>query len=324
MLKHLLGIEGLTKDQLSLLLDNSYNLLEVSERDIKKVPSLRGKTIINLFMEPSTRTRVSFEIAGKRLSADTINFTGSSSSSKKGESLLDTARTLQAMAPDVLVVRHAASGAPLMLSKYLQETSIVNAGDGMHEHPTQALLDCLALKSHFKDRSSGIENLNVAIVGDIRHSRVARSNIWAQLVLGNNVRLVGPGTLVPRELMQAGCFSGYEKQLSYHSCLSEGLEGVDVIMCLRLQLERAAANFIPSIEEYIREYQVSSKVIDKLCPQAVVMHPGPVNRGVEVESSLIDGERSLLTNQVTMGVAVRMAVLLELGIGKSDLKEEND
>lgn len=320
MRRHLLGIEGLTRDEIYGYLHNAQNFTEVSERDIKKVPTLRGKTIINLFMENSTRTRASFEIAGKRMSADTINLSSSGSSASKGETLLDTARTLQAMNPDILVVRHSQSGTPQFLARYLKDTSIVNAGDGMHEHPTQALLDLLSLQQQYKilERKDGIENLTVAIVGDIRHSRVARSNILAHCILGNRVRLVGPSTLVPLEF---GGMFGFGEQVSVHHSLREGVTGADVVLVLRMQLERMKEHFVSSLEEYTNEYFVSSRLLDDVAPDALVLHPGPINRGVEVESELIDGPRSLVTRQVNNGVAVRMAVLLALAnSGREEVK----
>jgi len=313
MPRHLLGIRQLNRDELYLLLNNSKNFVEVSARDIKKVPTLRGKTIVNMFLEPSTRTRTSFEIAGKRLSADVINVSTAGSSITKGETLLDTARTLQAMAPDVLVIRHKHSGSPHFLARFLKNTSIVNAGDGMNEHPTQALLDLLSLMQHFEGRKEGIEQLRVAVVGDIRHSRVARSNIWAHRLLGNEVRLIGPPTLVPRELAEDGCFGAGVVRIFHR--LDEGLAGADVVICLRMQLERMHGHFVPSLEEDTNEFFVSERLIARHAPQAVVMHPGPINRGVEVETALIDGPRSLVERQVNNGVAVRMAVLFHLATG---------
>lgn len=319
-MKHFLSIENLTKDELLTTISNAHSFLEVSERNIKKVPTLRGKTIINLFFENSTRTRASFEIAGKRMSADTINITSSGSSSKKGESLLDTVRNLEAMNPDIIVVRSAGSGICEFLAKNMTHTKIANAGDGQHEHPTQAILDCLALDSYFKEKNDSIENKKIAIVGDIRHSRVARSNIFAHLKLGNEVRLVGPATLVPKELADEKAFG---ENLKIYWDLEEGIKDVDIVMVLRMQLERQSGHFVPSLEEYTNEYFVTSKLLDELAPNAVVMHPGPVNRGVEVESDLIDGERSLMTKQVTAGVAVRMAVLYTLVTsGKKVEKDE--
>jgi len=313
MPKHLIGIQNLSKEELYVFLNNAQSFVEVSERDIKKVPALRGKTIINMFLEPSTRTRTSFELAGKRLSADVVNISGSTSSLTKGESLLDTGKTIQAMAPDILVVRHKATGVPYFFAKYLKSVSVVNAGDGLHEHPTQALLDLLSLKQRFEGRKHGIEKLRIAIVGDVRHSRVARSNIWAHKLLGNEIHLVGPTTLVPREMAEPSCFG--EGTVKVYNNLIEGIDGADVVMCLRMQLERMQEHFVPSLEEYSNEYFVTEKLLEKYASTAVVMHPGPINRGVEVESNLIDGERSLVEKQVTNGVAVRMAVLFSLATG---------
>jgi aspartate carbamoyltransferase catalytic subunit len=317
--EHLLGIEQLSEDAILGYIRDAETFVEVSERDIKKVPSLRGKTVINLFMEASTRTRASFEIAGKRLSADTINITGSTSSTSKGETLLDTARTLQAMNPDVLVIRHSESGSPQFLSRFLSSTAIVNAGDGMHEHPSQALLDLLSIKQKLTaigqaERADGLQGLRVAVVGDVRHSRVARSNIWAHIKLGNEVRLVGPPTLVPDEFASAEAFG---KGVSVFHSLAEGVEGADVVMCLRMQLERMSGHFVPSLEEYTNEFFVSEALLQCCAPNAMVMHPGPINRGVEVESRLIDGPRSLVVNQVNNGVAVRMAILLRAAMSVS-------
>lgn len=308
-MRHLLGIESLKKDTLTVILENADKFVELSERTIKKAPALRGKTIINLFLEPSTRTRASFEIAGKRLSADTINITGSSSSTTKGETLLDTGRTLQSMNPDVLVVRHRASGAAHFLAQYLSKTSVVNAGDGMHEHPTQALLDLLTLKQRLEGVQKELSGLTIAIVGDVLHSRVARSNILAHQLLGNKIRLVGPPTLVPDEFRSANCF-GSEVEISHD--LSQGIEGADVVYVLRLQHERQTENFIPSVDEYSREFCVTESILSASAPDCVVMHPGPANRGVEISSVVHDGDRSLIAQQVKNGVAVRMAVLFQL------------
>jgi len=351
MLGHLLDIRTLSKAQLEQLLLNAQSFVEVSTRDVKKVPALRGKTVVNLFLEPSTRTRTSFEIAGKRLSADVINISEGGSSVSKGETLLDTARTLQSMSPEILVIRHKESGSAHFLANYLESTAVVNAGDGQHEHPTQALLDCLTLMEHFKTvrKTSGIksiEGLTVAIVGDIRHSRVARSNIWAHLLLGNRVRLVGPTTLLPAEfqcptflhnsLPQQSSRSQQRMPFSksapvpassdlsisgslecFHD-LRKGLAGADVVMCLRLQLERQNEDFIPSLTEYSREFGVSEKILAAVAPHSVVLHPGPANRGIEASSEVLDGPRSLVTAQVTHGVAVRMAVLFALGTSQHE------
>lgn len=319
MRAHLLGIEGMRVEDIHTLLTNAMTMHEVSERVIKKVPTLRGRTVINLFMEPSTRTRTSFELAGKRLSADVVNISESASSTKKGESLLDTAITLASMSPDILVVRHSASGAPHLLARYLSSTCVVNAGDGTHEHPSQALLDCLTLMRHFGEIPVG---KTVAIVGDVAHSRVARSNILALSLLGNKVRLVGPPTLVPSDLAHARCFGN---RVTVHHSLGEGIAGADVVMCLRLQRERMTRFFIPSLEEYARHYGVSEKVLRIHAPDAVVLHPGPMNRGVEIDSDVADGERSLVTLQVQSGLAMRMAILVTLaatrGAGAAESSE---
>jgi aspartate carbamoyltransferase catalytic subunit len=311
--RHLLGIRGLSKEQLLKLLDNGAHFAEVGARDIKKVPALRGKTIINLFLEASTRTRVSFEIAGKWLSADTINV-GGDSSVKKGETLLDTARNLEAMNPDIIVVRHSESGAPHLLARYLERCSVINAGDGMHEHPTQALLDCITLRNHFKSRGGELRGRSIAIVGDVLHSRVARSNILAHQILGNHVRLVGPPTLVPKSLE-----ASYGDGVSVHHELAEGIAGAEVVMCLRLQKERQTKHYLPSLEEYTREFGITEKRLRANAPEAIILHPGPVNRGIEASSEVIDGPRSLVADQVTYGVSARMAVLFDVAIGSQEL-----
>lgn len=316
-MRHLLGLEYLERDEILGLLDTAVGMVEVSTRELKKVPALRGRTVVNLFYESSTRTRTSFEIAGKRLSADVVNISVASSSVSKGESLIDTVRTLEAMAPDILVIRHSSSGVPALLSCVLQRTSVVNAGDGMHEHPTQALLDLFTLRAHFEQRGKALDALRVAIVGDVLHSRVARSNVWAHLKLGNEVRLVGPPTLVPQTLAHPRTFGSARAgevrgTLSVCNSLEEGIEGADVVLCLRVQTERLAQFFIPSLEEYGREFGVNERVLARYAPQAVVLHPGPANRGVEISSEVIDGPRSLVSQQVANGVAVRMAVLFEI------------
>jgi len=316
MYRHLLGIEGLSRDELYRYIENAKSFCEVSDRDIKKVPALRGKTIVNLFLEPSTRTRTSFEIAAKRLSADTVNVGASDSSVTKGETLLDTARTLEAMQPDIIVIRHKESGAPHFLARHLTGTSVVNAGDGMHEHPTQALLDLLTLAQRFSERKTGVEQLTVAIVGDVRHSRVARSNIWAHKLLGNDVVLVGPPTLVPNEFVDA--FGG---GVRVEHDVRRGIHGADVVMCLRLQLERQTEHYIPSLEEYSREYGISERLLRQHAPDAVVLHPGPANRGTEISSEVMDGPRSLVAHQVRNGVATRMAVLFQLATATADHAE---
>lgn len=316
-MKHLLGIEYLTKDELVKLLDESTGFIEISEREIKKVPTLRGKTIINLFLENSTRTRTSFEIAGKRLSADTVNISASGSSVAKGETLLDTVYNLLAMQPDIIVMRHKESGSPGFLARELKDVSIVNAGDGMHEHPTQALLDCLTLKQHFAKSGRGLEGLKVTIVGDVLHSRVARSNLWAHKLLGNTVTVVSPPTLMPREIESV---FGSNIQVTHN--LREGIEGADVVMCLRMQLERQGQFFVPNLEDYTRRFCVSEKVLKECAPNSIVLHPGPMNRGVEITTEVADGPRSLIGTQVSMGVAVRMAVLFVVGTRGQAVKVE--
>jgi aspartate carbamoyltransferase catalytic subunit len=311
-MKHLLGIAGLTRNDLEYLLENAEQFVEVGTRDLKKVPALRGKTIVNLFLEPSTRTRASFEIAGKRLSADTINIGASDSSVVKGETLLDTAKNLEAMAPDILDIRHKESGSPHFLAKHLTSTSVVNAGDGLHEHPTQALLDLLTLRQHFGKAGRKLDELKIAIVGDVRHSRVARSNVWAHKLLGNEVTLVGPPTLVPPEFAAEGCFG--ESVRIEHS-LAKGVAGADVVLCLRMQLERQTEHFVPTLEEYSKEYCISERILSRYAPDSVVLHPGPANRGTEISGEVLDGKRSLVSQQVNNGVAVRMAVLFSLATG---------
>lgn len=294
--RHLLGLEGMTPDQIEPLLDlaESYALLNRS----RKVPRdvLRGRTLINLFFEDSTRTRTSFELAGKRLGADVINMSVAQSSVNKGETLLDTAATLNAMRTDLLVVRHSQSGAPALLARKV-EASVVNAGDGMHEHPTQALLDALTIRRHH----GTLGELKVAICGDVAHSRVARSNIHLLTTMGSSVRLVGPPTLVPSNLGQLG--------VDIHHSMEDGLRDVDVVMMLRLQRERMSSGLIPSAREYFRFFGLDRRRLDLAHKNALVMHPGPMNRGVEIDSSVADSDQSVIQEQVEMGVAVRMAVL---------------
>ena len=303
--KHLLGIEDLTVDHIELILNTSRSFKEISTRPIKKVPTLRGKSVINLFYEPSTRTRSSFEIAAKRLGADAINFSVSNSSVTKGESLIDTGRNLQSMNPDIIAIRHSCAGAPYLLTQYCEPACIINAGDGMHEHPTQALLDALTILDHKKK----IEGLHVAIVGDIAHSRVARSNALLLGKMGAHVRICGPPTLIPIG------FEQYGARVTYH--MKEALEGADVVMMLRTQRERQKEVFFPSIKEYFTLYGLDRRKMKWAKPSAIVMHPGPINRGVEIDPELLEGEYSVIFEQVTNGVAVRMAVLyLLLGVGE--------
>ena len=294
--RHLLGLEGVSGEDITAILDTAASFKEISERDIKKVPALRGKTVINLFYESSTRTRTSFEIAAKRLSADTINISGSSSSATKGETLADTARNLEAMRPDAIVVRHPASGACSLLARHVG-CPIINAGDGCHEHPTQALLDCLTIREH----RGTIAGLTIAIVGDLLHSRVGRSNVHALRALGARVRLVGPPTLLPPEFASLGV------ELSPR--LADGVRDADVIMMLRIQRERQGANFFPTPEEYSQYYCLTEDVVRLAKPEVIILHPGPLNRGLEIATAVADGPYSLIMNQVTNGVAVRMAIL---------------
>lgn len=300
--KHLLGLEDLSAEEITLILDTAAGMKEIFTRTVKKVPTLRGKTVCNLFFENSTRTRTSFEIAAKRLSADVVNFNVATSSVAKGESLLDTARTIQAMGVDFVVMRHSCPGTPHLLSRRLQ-MSVINAGDGAHEHPTQGLLDVFTIR----ERKGRIEGLKIAIVGDILHSRVARSNIWALTKLGARVALVGPSTLVPREFEKLGCEIHYD--------LQKGIADADVINLLRIQLERQRKNLFPSIREYRLLYGLTRERLAWAKPDVLIMHPGPVNRGVEISQEVADGDQSAINEQVTNGIAVRMAVLYLLSGG---------
>ncbi len=293
--RHLLGIASLEADEIQLILDTAESFAEVGTREIKKVPTLRGKTVVNFFVEPSTRTRSSFELAEKRLSADAVNFSAESSSFVKGETLLDTARTLEAMAPDFIVIRHSEAGAPHFLARH-SECSIVNAGDGAHEHPTQALLDAYTIR-----RRKPLKGLRVAIIGDIMHSRVARSNVLLLSKMGAEVIVCGPPTLLPVGIEQLGC--------SVTHRIDEALEGADVAMVLRLQLERMSRGFLPSLREYAKLYGLNRERLRGAAAEPIVMHPGPMNRGVEITGDVADGEHSVILEQVTNGVAVRMAVL---------------
>ena len=302
--KDLLGIKDLSVDEINLILDTAESFIEVSTREIKKVPTLRGKTVINLFMEASTRTRTSFEIAGKRLSADTINISASTSSVVKGETLIDMARNLEAMNPDVIVLRHNASGAPHLLAKLVKQ-SIINAGDGAHEHPTQALLDMMTIKA----KKGRIAGLKVAIVGDIAHSRVARSNIYGLTRMGAQVAVAGPATMLPRAIEQMG--------VTVHHRMEDAVQGADIIMMLRIQMERENQNIFPSLREYSKYFCLNRKNIRLAKDDVLVMHPGPINRGVEIAPDIADGPASVILEQVTNGVAVRMALLYLLSGGRS-------
>lgn len=304
MKKDLLGMKDLSTDEINLILDTAESFIEVSTREIKKVPTLRGKTIINLFMEPSTRTRTSFEIAGKRLSADTINISASTSSAVKGETLIDMARNLEAMNPDVIVIRHSASGAPHLLAKRIRQ-SVINAGDGAHEHPTQALLDLMTIKA----KKGRIAGLKAAIVGDIAHSRVARSNIYGLTRMGAQVAVAGPATMLPRFIEQMG--------VTVHHRIEDAIRGADIIMMLRIQMERERQNIFPSLREYAKYFGLNRKNIRLAKDDVLVMHPGPINRGVEIAPDIADGPASVILEQVTNGVAVRMALLYLLSGGRA-------
>jgi aspartate carbamoyltransferase catalytic subunit len=316
--KHLLGIQELSVAQIELILETAESFREISTRPIKKVPTLRGKTVINLFFEASTRTRTSFEIATKRLSADAINISASTSSVVKGETLVDTAQNLQAMAPDVIVIRHSSAGAPHQLAR-ICNAAIVNAGDGAHEHPTQALLDAFTILDHKKS----LAGLKVAIVGDIAHSRVARSNCLLLGKMGAQVTVCAPPTLLPcafertLDLLQPDHAKG---GLKVTHDMREALEDADVVMMLRIQLERQQEAFFPSVREYFRFYGLSAERMRAAKPDAIIMHPGPINRGVEIASEVADGPYSVILDQVTSGVAVRMAVLFLL---TGDNREES-
>ncbi len=304
--KDILTIEELERDELEMIFSSAASFKEVSERDIKKVPTLRGRTIINLFYEPSTRTRTAFEIAGKRMSADVINISASASSVKKGETLMDTAKNLEAMKPDCIVIRHSSAGAAHILAGLLS-CSVINAGDGAHEHPTQALLDIFTIKERF----GRVEGLKVLIVGDILHSRVARSNIWGLKKLGAEVTVCGPPTMIPPHIERLGCSVTYN--------IDHAIEDADVIMMLRIQLERQRATLFPSLREYARCWGLSAERLKRAKKDVLIMHPGPVNRGVELSPEVIDGPWSVILEQVTNGVAVRMALFyLLLGGVKED------
>jgi aspartate carbamoyltransferase catalytic subunit len=302
--KDLVSMQDTDAAEITEVLDTAESMKEIATREIKKVPTLRGKTIVNLFYEASTRTRTSFEIAGKWLSADVINFSGAGSSAEKGESFLDTAKNIEAMSPDVVVVRHQAPGGPALLAKHLK-CSVVNAGDGAHEHPTQALLDLLTIRQ----KKGHLEGLNVTIVGDITHSRVARSDIHAMRKMGMTVTVAGPPTLIPPACQEMGV------KVSHR--LEEAIAHADVIMMLRLQHERMTGGFIPSLREYSRVWGLTLERLAHCRPDVLIMHPGPVNRGVELSPEVADSQYSVILDQVTNGVAVRMAVLYLLAGSKA-------
>ena len=306
--KDLLGLEPLTTEQIQLVLDTAEPFKEISERAIKKVPALRGQTIVNLFFEASTRTRISFEFAEKRLSADTVNVASSGSSVQKGETLVDTARNLEAMRIDMVVIRHGASGAARFLADRI-ESSVINAGDGTHEHPTQGLLDLLTLRDHF----GTLTGRRVCIVGDVLHSRVARSNIWGLKKMGAEVAVCGPRSLLPWAIGEFG--------VTVFPRVEAAIEWAEALNILRLQLERMTAGYIPSLREYNRVFGVTRERLARAPRDVLILHPGPMNRGVEIDSDVADGPHSVILNQVTNGVAIRMAVLYLLAGGRTELAE---
>lgn len=304
--KHLLGLDGVSQDEISLILKTAEAMKEIFTRKVKKVPTLTGKTVVNLFYEPSTRTRASFELAGKMLSANMMNLSSSSSSIVKGESLIDTGKTLEAMGADIIIMRHSAPGAPHLLAQHVA-ASIINAGDGAHEHPTQALLDMFTIK----EKKQEIAGLTVLIVGDILHSRVARSNIFGLLTMGATVRVVGPATLIPMEYKKLGV------EIYYN--LQEALDGADVVNILRIQKERQKKGLFPSIREFHRFYGMNAEVLPYLKDDLLILHPGPMNQGVEIDPIIASDQRAVIEEQVTNGVAVRMALFYLLaGRGKQN------
>ena len=306
--KDLLGLEPLTPEQIRLVLDTAEPLKEISERAIKKVPTLRGATIVNLFFEASTRTRVSFEFAEKRLSADAVNVAASGSSVSKGETLVDTARNLEAMRIDMVVIRHGASGAAQFLAERI-ESNVINAGDGTHEHPTQGLLDLLTLRDHFKK----LEGVRVCVCGDVLHSRVARSNLWGLKKMGAEVAVCGPRSLLSNAIEEMG--------VTVFDRIEEAIEWASALNILRLQLERMTAGYIPSLREYNRVFGVTRERLERAPRDILILHPGPMNRGVEIDSDVADGPHSVILDQVTNGVAIRMAVLYLLAGGRPELAE---
>ena len=305
--KDLLGLRELSREEIELILQTAKSFQEVLDRSVKKVPALRGVTVTNLFFEPSTRTRVSFELAEKRLSADTIHIAASTSSMVKGEALKDAVRNIEALKVNIIVMRHSSSGAPHRVAPYLK-ASMINAGDGVNEHPTQALLDMFTIK----EKKGKIEGVKVVFVGDILHSRVARSNIWGLTKLGAEVTVCGPKTLLPAGIEKLG--------VKVTTDLKEAVKDVDVINLLRIQLERQKESFFPSIREYATAYQINRQMLERAKPGVLIMHPGPVNRGIEITSEVVDGPYSVILDQVTNGLAVRMAVLYLLSGSKEEGK----
>jgi len=305
--RHLLGLDGMEKQEIQLILDTARSFREILDRPIKRVPTLQGKTVVNLFYEPSTRTRISFELAEKRMSADIINFTPGASSVKKGESLIDTVKNIEAMKIDMVVVRHSSPGAAHLLARVM-DANILNAGDGGHEHPTQALLDMMTIREKF----GRLEGLAIGLIGDISHSRVAMSNIFGLKAMGARVILCGPPTLIPREIERLGV------EVSHH--IDEVIPRVDVLNILRLQLERQKSGLFPSLREYHNYFGITRERLEKASKPVLIMHPGPMNRGLEISSYVADSEHSVILEQVTNGIALRMAVLYLLAGGKSEIR----
>ena len=317
--KHILDVDVLSEDEIINILDQTDAMSEVLRRDIKKVPALRGRVIVTLFYEASTRTRISFEEAGKILSADVINMSSSGSSVDKGESLLNTGLTLQAMGVDVIVLRHPYSGAPNLLVKHLPKVSIINAGDGLHAHPTQALLDAYTVRS----KLGSLKGMKIVIVGDVLHSRVARSAIWAFTKLGAEIVLSGPNTLMPIGLNLVDGRANVLPPVSVQPDLDEAIRGADVVMALRLQNERQNGGYLPSLREYIRRWQITKDRLSSASKEVLVMHPGPMNEGIEISTEVAHGGRSLIEEQVTNGVALRMALLYQVSAGGYQIEEEH-
>ncbi len=305
--KHLLGLEGMSRKEINLILDTAETFKEILARPIRVVPTLRGVTVVNLFYEPSTRTRISFELAEKRLSAEVVNFSAATSSTRKGETLKDTVRNIEAMKTDMVVVRHQASGVPYFLTQCL-DSAIINAGDGAHEHPTQGLLDLFTIREKYKK----VKGLKAVIVGDIKYSRVARSNIWGFSTMGADVSVCGPTTLMPVEIEKMG--------VKVYSDLDRALEGADVVIVLRIQLERQKGGLLPSLREYTNKFGITKDRLERLNENFTIMHPGPINRGVEITPEVADGPHSVILDQVTNGVAIRMAVLYLLSGGEGKVE----
>jgi aspartate carbamoyltransferase catalytic subunit len=305
--RHLLGLEGMSRKDVTFILDTAEHFKEILARPIRIVPTLRGVTVVNLFYEPSTRTRISFELAEKRLSAEVVNFSAATSSTRKGETLKDTVRNIEAMKTDMVVVRHQASGVPYFLTQCL-DSAIINAGDGAHEHPTQGLLDLFTIRDKYKK----LKGLRAVIVGDVKYSRVARSNIWGLSIMGANVSVCGPTTLMPVEIEKMG--------VKVYSDIDQALEGADVVIVLRIQLERQRGGLLPSLREYANKFGITRDRLERLNENFTIMHPGPINRGVEITPEVADGPHSVILDQVTNGVAVRMAILYLLSGGEGKVE----